>query len=347
LNFEFATATRIVFGAGRMREAGALARSFGRRALLVTGRTTDRIKPLIDVLDSFTSFPVTGEPTVGAVRDGVRWAQDEGCDLVVSCGGGSAIDAGKAIAALLTNPGDPLDYLEVIGKGKPITKPPVPFMAIPTTAGTGAEVTRNAVLGSPEHKGKVSMRSPFMLPRVALVDPDIVHASAASRLDALTQLIEPFVSHRANPMTDAICREGMRRWREGGNENWALAALFSGLALTNAGLGAVHGFAGPLGGMLDAPHGALCAALLPAVMEMNYRLAPNRERFQEIHRLVGDVGALVRELQVPPLKTYGLRREDFPAVVEKAAVASSMQGNPVVLTRPELLEILERAWAGD
>jgi alcohol dehydrogenase class IV len=196
---------------------------------------------------------------------------------------------------------------------------------------------------------KVSMRSPLLLPRVALVDPDIVHASAACRLDALTQLIEPFVSNKANPMTDAICREGMRRWRAGGNENWALAALFSGLALTNAGLGAVHGFAGPLGGMLDAPHGALCAALLPAVMEMNEaavkRLGGSLAlpRFAEVREIVGDVCALVRELQVPPLKAYGLRREDFPTVVEKAAASSSMKGNPVVLTREQMLEILERA----
>jgi len=335
--FEFATATRIVFGAGTLKEAGTLARALGRRPFVVTGKAVDRAAPLLRQLPGSATFSVAGEPTLATVRAGV--AQAQGCDVVISFGGGSAIDAGKAIAALLTNPGDPLDYVEVIGKGKPITQPPVPFIAIPTTAGTGAEVTRNAVLGAPEHKVKVSLRSPLMLPRVALVDPDVVAAPLASRLDALTQLIEPFVSKKANPLTDAICREGMRRWRAGGNENWALAALFSGMALANAGLGAVHGLAGPLGGMLDAPHGALCAALLPAVMEINYRLAPNKERFDEVRRLVGDLS----HLEVPSLRHYGLRREDFPAVVEKAAASSSMKGNPVTLTREQMVEILERA----
>ena len=183
-----------------------------------------------------------------------------------------------------------------------------------------------------------------MLPRVALVDSDVVVALPAQRLDALTQLIEPFVSVKANAMTDAICREGMTRWREGGNENWALAAMFSGMALANAGLGAVHGFAGPLGGMYDAPHGALCAALLPAVMKMNECVAPNRERFEEVRRIVGDVGELCRELGVKPLRVYGIRQEDFPVIIEKAAAASSMKGNPVRLTNEQLREILDHAW---
>jgi alcohol dehydrogenase class IV len=248
----------------------------------------------------------------------------------------------------------------VIGKGNTITQPPVPFIAIPTTAGTGAEVTRNAVLGSPTHQVKVSLRSPLMLPRVAVVDPELTHGlpaalTACTGLDALTQLIEPFVSVKANPLTDALCREGMtraarslRRACETGDHaaraDMCVASLFGGLALANAGLGAVHGFAGPLGGMLNAPHGALCAALLPAVLEMNARLAPNRERFDEVRRIVGDVDALVRALGVPPLRAYGLRREDFPVVAEKAAAASSMKANPVALTREQLLEILERAW---
>jgi alcohol dehydrogenase class IV len=310
---------------------------------VVTGRTTSRVEPLLKQLENPVVYSVAGEPTIEMVRAGTDKARQAGCDLVIAMGGGSAIDAGKAIAALLTNPGDPLDYLEVIGKGKAIIAPPVPFIAIPTTAGTGAEVTRNAVLGSPEHKVKVSLRSPLMLPRIALVDPDEVIAPPASRLDALTQLIEPFVSNQANPMTDAICREGMRRWREGGNENFAIAALFSGMALANAGLGAVHGFAGPLGGMLNAPHGALCAALLPAVLEVNERRAPNRERFAEVRRLVGDVGELVRGLAIPPLGAYGIRPGDFPSIIEKAGKSSSMKNNPVVLTPAELREILERS----
>ncbi len=359
MNFEFATAARIVFGPGRLAEAGKIAGSLGRRALLVTGKTTARAKPLMDVLDSFVSFSVSGEPTFQTARAALELARNQDCDFVVSFGGGSVIDTGKAVAMLMTNGGDPLDYAEVIGGGRPVTRPSAPFLAIPTTAGTGAEVTRNAVLGSPEHRVKVSLRSPLMLPRVALVDPAVVHAPVASRLDALTQLIEPFVSCRANPMTDALCREGMRRWREGGNENWALAAMFSGLALANAGLGAVHGLAGPLGGMYDAPHGALCAALLPHVFAVNKRavaaaagrdgeegraLRGRLQRFAEVEQIVGDLGQLSRELAVPALRTHGVRREDFPVIIEKAAASSSMKGNPVRLTRDELQQILEQAY---
>ncbi len=338
-----------------------LAKTFGRRALVVIGKSAgavQRVEPVLSALMQagvdYDTYSVSGEPTLDTVRAGRK-----ACDLVIAFGGGSVIDTGKAIAALLTNPGDPLEYVEVIGQGRAIVNQPVPFIAIPTTAGTGSEVTRNAVLGSPEHKVKVSLRSPLMLPRVAVIDPDVIIAPPAQRLDALTQLIEPFVSCKANPMTDAICREGMRRWREGGIENWALAATFSGMALANAGLGAVHGFAGPLGGMYDAPHGALCAALLPAVMEVNERAVAalvkrggpegrdyqsRLQRFSEVRQIIGDIPALVRELQIPPLRAYGIRREDFPGIIPKAKAASSMKGNPVVLTDADLTEILDKSW---
>jgi len=305
-------------------------------------------------------FLVTGEPTLELVRAGVRLARQERCEVVVGLGGGSVIDTGKAIAALLTNGGDPLDYVEVVGKGQAITKPGVPFIAIPTTAGTGAEVTRNAVLFSPEHHVKVSLRGQHLLARVALVDPESTHGlppavTASTGLDALTQLIEPFVSCKANPLTDAICREGMMRVARSlrrafdtgapdARADMALASLFGGLALANAGLGAVHGFAAPLGGMYDAPHGALCAALLPAVFEMNARLAPNRERFDEVRRLTGDLPELCRALGVKRLREFGVRRAEFPIIIEKAAAASSMKGNPVALTPEQLGEILEQAW---
>lgn len=346
LNFEFATATRLIFGSGKLTEAGVIANELGRRALVVIGKSAgavQRAEPLLRQLGEYATCSVAGEPTFDAVRAGTQRARDEHCDLVISFGGGSVIDTGKAIAAMMRNGGDPLDYVEIIGQNKPLTKPSAPFLAIPTTAGTGSEVTRNAVLGSPEHKVKVSMRSPLMLPRVALVDPDIVYAPAATRLDALTQLIEPFVSNKANPMSDAICREGMRRWHEGGSENFALAAMFSGMALANAGLGAVHGFAAPLGGMYEAPHGALCAALLPHVFAVNKRKATT-ERFAEVERIVGDLGELCTALQIPPLRTYGVKREDFPVLIEKARASNSMKGNPVALTDDELCEILERAF---
>jgi len=346
MNFEFATATRIIFGAGTVKHAGPIAKELGRRALVVTGKNTARAEAVLRQLDRPVVFSVAGEPTFDDVRSGRERARQEQCDVVIGYGGGSAMDAGKAIAALLTNGGDPLDYVEVIGAGKPITKPSVPFLAIPTTAGTGSEVTRNAVLGSPEHRVKASIRSPWLLPRVALVDPEIVYAPVDCRLDALTQLIESFVSVRANPMTDAICREGLQRWREGGVENWALAALFSGLALANAGLGAVHAFAMPIGGKFHAPHGAVCGALLPHVMEANERIVRRRgeeRKFEEVRQLVGDVKELCRELPVPGLQAYGVQKRDFPAIIEAAAQATSMKGNPAVLSPDDLRQILEQA----
>ena len=289
------------------------------------------------------------------------------------------MDAAKAIAAMLTNEGELLDYVEIIGRGQPLTKPSAPFIAIPTTAGTGAEVTRNAVLASPEHKLKVSLRSPLMLARVAVVDPELTYdlppaLTASTGLDALTQLIEPFVCNRANPMTDGLCVEGLRRaarslriaFSKGqdkdAREDMAVASLFGGLALSNAGLGAVHGFAGPIGGSFPAPHGAICAALLPHVMAMNLRALRQRDpngpalyRYEEAARwLAGDmkakaddglkwVRALVLDLKVPRLGSFGIQREHFPDLVAKAANASSMKANPIVLTPEELTEILEQA----
>ena len=388
MRFEFATATRIIFGPGASGDVGLLAaemlgESSDRRALVVTGLTTDRIQPLLDDLTrhhiEFVTLDVTAEPITDVARAATSRARDEHCRLVIGIGGGSAIDTGKAVAALLNNGGDPLDYLEVIGKGKPLTQPSAPYIAIPTTAGTGAEVTRNAVLASPEHRVKVSLRSPLMLPRLALVDPELTYClppavTASTGLDALTQLIEPYVSGKANPMTDGLCREGLaraarslRRAYENGNcpdarEDMSLASLFGGLALANAGLGAVHGFAAPIGGMFDAPHGSLCAALLPHVMAINVRALRQRQpehpalrRYDDIaHLLTGDrattaddgvtwVHEIGRTLNIPPLGSYGVTRNDVDTLVEKAAAASSMRGNPVKLTSDELREILTRS----
>ena len=315
MRFEFATATRIVFGEGAAATLAELARSFGARPLVVTGASTERAAWLVSALEAET-FSVSGEPTVELVRAGARRVQDAGCDVVLAMGGGSAIDAGKAIAAIATNGGEPLEFLEVVGNGRAITVQPLPFIAVPTTAGTGSEVTRNAVLGSAEHGVKASLRSSMMLPRVALVDPELTYAlppavTAQTGLDALTQLIEPYVSVRANPLVDTICVEGMgrvawalRRAYHGGGDrearrDMALASLFGGLALANAGLGAVHGFAGPIGGMFPAPHGAVCAALLPGVMNTNLRALRQRasdgeplRRYDEVARwLTGDMQA--------------------------------------------------------
>jgi alcohol dehydrogenase class IV len=380
MKFEFATATRIVFGRGRMNEVGAIARTFGRSALIVIGRSPKRARPLTDRLDaegiSHTLHSISGEPRIADVRAGVERAKAGRCDLVIGFGGGSAIDCGKAISAMLTNPGDVLDYLEVIGKGQAIREQAAPFIAIPTTAGAGAEVTKNAVLASPERKLKASLRSVLMLPRVALVDPELAvglppEITAATGMDALTQLIEPYTCCRTNPLTDAICRDGipraarsLRRAFEQGDdldarEDMALASLFGGLALANSGLGAVHGFAAPLGGMFPAPHGAVCAALLPPVMAANVKALRDRyaesetlTRYYEVARwLTGDAEAtanagvewvrkLGADLKIPPLGNYGITEGDVPELVAKAGKASSMKANPLPLTEEELTGIV-------
>jgi alcohol dehydrogenase class IV len=376
MQFEFATATRIIFGAGTINQIGALASAFGRRALLVTGRNADRIEKLRPSLDSkeiaCVSFQVTGEPTVDLIASGARLARSEHCDLVIGVGGGSVMDAGKAIAAFLTNGGEVIDYLEVIGQGKPLSHPAAPFIAIPTTAGTGTEVTRNAVLASVQHRVKVSLRSPLILAKVALVDPELTHdlsapLTASTGLDALTQVIEPYVSHRANPLTDGFCIEGMRRVARAlrracddgrdaaAREDMALASLLGGLALANAALGAVHGFAAPLGGMFPAPHGAVCAALLPHAMMMNVRAlrqrqpsSPSLRRYDEIARILTGNGQALAEDGVTWVRelcaaSYGVEEHHLSELVEKASMASSMRGNPIVLTADETREILIHA----
>ena len=247
MRFEFATATRIVFGEGTAATLPDLVRSFGTRPMVVTGASTGRAAALVSAL-SAEVFSVPGEPTVELVREGVQRVQAAGCNVIVSLGGGSAIDAGKAIAAIATNGGEPLDFIEVVGKGRTIAAQPLPFIAVPTTAGTGSEVTRNAVLGSTEHGVKASLRSPLMLPRVALVDPELTYGlppaiTAHTGLDALTQLVEPYVSARANPLVDALCVEGIKRaanalrrvYRDGtdreARRDMSLVSLFGGLAL--------------------------------------------------------------------------------------------------------------------
>jgi alcohol dehydrogenase class IV len=355
----------------------------GRRPLLAVGHSPQRAAFLAEELQTAGAgcviWATQGEPSVSLVREGVELARREQCDLVIAVGGGSAIDAGKAVAALLTNGGDPTDYLEVIGKGQPLQNPSVPFIAVPTTAGTGSEVTRNAVLASAEHRVKVSLRSPLMLARLAVVDPELTRelppaVTASTGLDALTQLIEPYVSSRANPLTDGFCREGLHRvsrslrraYQFGSDmaarEFMSLASLLGGLALANAGLGVVHGFAAPIGGMFDAPHGAVCAALLPHGMAVNIRAvrgrAPESEtlrRYETVARLLTGkpdalaedgvewVRHLCHELQIPTLSSYGVQEKDVPTLVERASQASSTKGNPITLTLVELQEVLTRA----
>src|SRR5262245_13195760 len=316
MKFEFATATQIIFGSGSLFDLGPVARQWGQRAFVVTGSSGLRAAPLFDLLKqagiSYTTFFAIGEPTVETIRQGVGQARQANCELIIGFGGGSVLDTGKAIAALLTNGGDPLDYLEVIGRGQALTQASAPYVAIPTTAGTGSEVTRNAVLGSPEHRVKASLRGLSMLPRLALVDPELTltmppPVTATTGLDALTQVIEPYVTPKANPITDGFCLEGMHRaarslrqaYEDGedltAREDMALTSLCGGLALPNAKLGAVHGFAGVLGGMFDSPHGAICAALLPHTTTINIQALQERQpesvalqRYEEVAQILTD-----------------------------------------------------------
>jgi alcohol dehydrogenase class IV len=384
VNFEFATAGQIIFGPGILDQAGEKFASMGRRAFVVTGSSGTNAQRLVDLLSEkkveATTYTVSGEPTVDVVQEGVNQARQFSSDLVIGMGGGSAMDCGKAIAALYTNPGEALNYLEVVGRGKPLREAPLPYIAIPTTAGTGSEVTKNAVLGVPEKQVKVSLRSNRMLPRLAVVDPQLTlelppPITAQTGLDALTQLIEPFVSNAANPLTDSLCREGiqraarsLRRAYQQGNDlqarqDMSLASLFGGLALANAKLGAVHGFAGPLGGMIAAPHGAICARLLPFVIQMNVQALRQRQpenpilnRFREVARLLTGkpeaaaedgaawVQSLCEDLAIPPLSQYGLLEAQFETVIEKSSRASSMKGNPISFTDEELRQILAQAY---
>jgi alcohol dehydrogenase class IV len=383
MKFEFATAGRVIFGRGVTNQIAPMAVELGRSPLVVTGRDSERIAPLIEQMKAegleTSVFSVEGEPTTETALKGAEQAEQGKCDLVISIGGGSAMDAGKAVAALLTNSGGLLNYLEVIGKGRALRRPPAPHIAVPTTAGTGAEVTRNAVLRSLEHNVKVSMRSPMMLSTVAIVDPLLTlsvppDVTASTGLDALTQLMEAFVCNKSNPITDGICVEGMKRAArsleraylngsdEDAREDMSIASLFGGLALANAALGAVHGFAGPIGGMFEAPHGAVCAGLLAHVMETNIKALKNRapgswalKRYDELAQIVtGDAQAqaddgvawvkkLNETLNVSALTRFGIGREHIEQIVEKSKSASSMKGNPIELTEGELAGILSKA----
>jgi len=383
MHFEFSTADRILFGPGSLGQIDRLATDLGYRVLVVTGRFSKRAEPLIKLLAkhnmAISSFSVAEEPTVTVLEQGLSLAREEDADFIIGFGGGSALDTAKAIAALAPNPGAVLDYLEVVGKGRPLQHEPLPLIAVPTTAGTGAEVTCNAVLKSIDHGVKVSLRSPLMFPRFAIVDPELTlslppSVTAATGMDALTQLIEAYVSKRSSPLTESVAREGILRSAPSlrpaylcaedlnARVDLSLASLFSGLALANSGLGAVHGIAAPLGGMCPAPHGAVCAKLLPHVIAANVNAlqeknpeSPALVKFEDVARwLTGSPSAgavelvqwlheLSRDLNIPPLSAYGLERGHIPDLVARSLKASSMNTNPVPLTETELYHVIEKS----
>lgn len=376
--FTFATVGRIVVGPGASDEVAGLASGLGSRVFVVLGTHADR-PALADLPGEPAVWRSSGEPTVAGVRAALAAAREARPDVVVAWGGGSVVDLAKSVAMLLRSDGDVLDHLEVVGRGLPLPAASVPVVAVPTTAGTGAEVTANAPILSPEHGVKASLRSPAMLPAVAVVDPALTltcppAVTASSGLDALTQCLEPFTSPAASPVTDALAREGLVRagrglraaYRDGSDldarTDMSLAALLSGMALANAKLGAVHGLAAPLGGTLGAPHGEVCAAVLAATTEVNVRAlrarsprSPALERYREAAALLtGAPGATVEDgvawlaetvslLGVRSLAALGLAPSSYGEVADGALAASSMAGNPVRLTRDEVLEILDRS----
>ncbi len=381
MQFEFSAPSKIIFGSGSLESISSLIEGFGKRVLVVSGANqaiTDRLSALLKLNEIVNSIvTIKGEPTINSVDRVLNSARKLLLDVIIGIGGGSALDIAKVISALLTNPGDVSDYLEVIGLNKPLTNPSIPLIAIPTTSGTGSEATRNAVIGSPTHRVKVSMRSPHLLPSISLVDPELTLSlppaiTATTGLDALTQLIEPFTCNNPNPMVDALCEAGIRLIVQSfykaydtgddlsAREDMSCAALFSGLALANARLGAVHGLAGPISGEISAPHGAICAALLPHVMLVNIAALqerspqhPSLTRYEQISKLLtGNMKASVDQgiqwvqsfcshAHIQSLSTYGLTESQFPEIIERANKASSMKGNPITLSEAELRNILK------
>lgn len=370
-SFAFMTATEILFGRGKSREAAARVAGLGRRIFLLQGATPARADWLAEDLAArgcqVARFCVGQEPDTELLAQAL--AAGRGAEVVVALGGGAVLDTGKAVAAMLPATRPLLDHLEVVGRGLPLDHAPLPFVALPTTAGTGAEVTRNAVIGVPEHRRKVSLRDSRMLPRLAIVDPGLTDGAPraitlASGLDAVTQVIEPYVSTRANPLTDALCIDAIPRGLAAlirlmqgedpaARDIMAWVSLCGGLALANAGLGVVHGLAGPLGGLRPAPHGAICGALLPHGLRMNRARVADPTRLDQVLAWISaafDSADPLQALQswsrahgLPDLATLGLTDQDRDLAAEAALTSSSMQANPARLDLADLKAILTAA----
>jgi len=387
IRFDFFTAPEIYFGNGRIKELPELCLSFGKRVLLVKGgqslEKSGQLATLLYMMDkkglSVHVMSVTAEPEVDLIDSMVDQAKSCHPDVVVAIGGGSVLDAAKAVSGLITNGGSVMEYLEGVGTGRMIEQPAIPFIAVPTTSGTGTEVTKNAVISSRAMKFKKSIRHQFLIPRIAVIDPELTlsqlpEVTAACGMDALTQLIEPYLSIKSNPFTDAICLKGIelvsrslrRAYINGSDlearENMCLASLMGGIALANAGLGAVHGIAAPLGAFFPLAHGVACATVLPAAFQVNASaLAQSGEKsailakFADVSRVITRVDKkddpkaismgiswlndLKRDLGIPSLSQLGIRESDLPLIVSESR-GSSMKTNPVVLKDEDIEEIL-------
>ena len=375
--FSIATPPSILFGRGEADRAPALIRAFGPSGIVVHGADASRAAGLVDALRAtgvtVTTLSCPTEPTLALIEAALVTARTTGAQWVAALGGGAALDMGKALAALIPAPGPILDHLEVVGAGLPLRADPLPFIAMPTTAGTGAEVTKNAVIGLPDHGRKVSLREDRMIARLAIVDHALTDGcpravTLASGLDALAQVIEPFVSLRANPYTDALTRPAialalpalqvlMTGEDAQARDTMAWVSLCGGLALANSGLGAVHGLAGPIGGVSPAAHGAICGALLGPVLAMNRTRAtgPAADKLAHVFAVLATAlactpdaapGALsdwIRQAGLPGLTAQGLDPGLHRSVATAALEASSMKGNPVALSHPDLLHLLIEA----
>ena len=372
-SFDLRLPRQTVFGRGEIRRLGGVAAGFGKRALLVTGNrflaesgALARIQEDLKAHDvSWVQLSASGEPDVEAVDGAARKGIDERCDMVIAVGGGSVLDLGKAAAGMIPNAGSITEYLEGAGKAAVMKNDPVPFIAAPTTAGTGSEATRNAVIKGPGCKK--SFRDPRLVPPAAIVDPDLTATcppdrTASAGMDAVTQLVESLTSIKAHPVTDMLALSGLDAagWAlpsavENGGDAGARAAMayasfLSGLALSHAGLGAVHGLASPLGGLFSIPHSAACARLLPLVTRANLAalnsgrgFAPALDAYRRADKALGcDITRYCARFRFPGLASFGMKESDIPTVVG-AATSGSMKTNPVELTPGELAGILKEA----
>jgi alcohol dehydrogenase class IV len=381
MNFGFATVSDIRFGRGTSAGAIEAAAGFSNRVLVVHGKSADRAGWLVDGLATrglaVETVACPGEPDIVAVEDAVALARRMAPGVVIALGGGAAIDLGKAVAALCPSSHPTLAYLEGVGEGRLLDAAPLPFIAMPTTAGTGAEVTKNAVISVPDAQKKVSLRDVRMLPDIAIVDPALTDGAPASvtfgsGFDAITQVIEPFLSVKASPMTDALCRDAIprglaaiRRLSDGDDpkarDDMALTSLLGGMALANAGLGAVHGLAGVIGGRTGAPHGEICAALLPHVLAYDLKAIPqNHPAKQRLDQVLCWIGAAfdvsperapivlkeqVHGLGIRSIRGLGLKRADIMDIARSARGASSSRTNPMPLEDVDYEAIVRSAIA--
>lgn len=378
--FQFMTSTRIIFGEGALQSSLSVLNQFGYSVLLVSGQNTERADAIIHYLKSqnmrYQHISIVGEPNITMVEESALSGRKFKPDMVIAIGGGSVLDMGKALAAVIPNQGDVYDYVEVVGRNVPLKTKPVPFIAIPTTASSGSEVTKNAVLRSGQDQVKVSLRSPDMLADVAIVDPSLTYGtdpytSGRGAMDSFTHLMEAYVCGDPNPLTDMICEEGLRRLSRSilpgcleddyqARADLSFAAMLGGMAITNAKLGAAHGLASALGGKLEAPHSVITARLSPHVMEENINAAKQLgrgdvlDRYQRMANLLtkrpnADVAEAVKwvddvltRLALPELTDFGVCSTSFEQVAEDALKSVAIRGNPLPLTKARLIYILQQ-----